>query len=971
MPTRVTPYLGGTGQDNRGKINVHPSLNRVSIGADVFASANLQIHGNSFANTAEGRTTNFQALNVFSSTSSAQGNIFSYSSNNVTRLDLGVATNTFSILTVATGSSPHTQFTTNSNISNVYFDFDIFNFRSRGGAQRGIWNNTGFAVGTSTISNNNVFAVLGNTYLDSNVVITGNASVRTGMVVGPSFFSPANIMSISGNVFIDGNVYVTGTTTLVNSAVVAETGNAYTANAYVLTKFSSNILPSNGFTFLNSNVAIYAYGRTPIELDTTGGILLPSNSYIAANGSIGIGTRDIPASNLTILSATGSMARLRRAGNNGDYLIELAGIGNGDGITYVMYRGAGSATQGYQFLSFDGTRNIQALTINRFGNVSIGNQSLNMANLSVQGNAYVATTAKAANIIAGTTGVTALGSLYVAGNGGVVISSVGDASAYDSLRGWFFPGSSNPTFTWDTMSAPGSGTVETWMRWRNNNNGGNNNFGLLVDGRVKVGYNGSLPAANLEVMGNAYVSTDLRIGNRVQLANVVGLTDSIFGYSTTYKVLQVGNADAAAISLGVNANAIAGATFSGPGQILTPNGKSFLVPNAAGTDWMPYLRPYLGNVYIGTSGFSGEVNTAQNGSVRFDSGGQAFGYNLIASNAILGATGSWTGAISATGITSISYVTVGSTGFFSADTSGQFLFRHSAQVKGAVMDVATSNGGNAFTFLTMGLAYANTYANMVTATSNLVVTNNATIGNNFVAESALGVGTKSPTSNLHVVGSAVFFNRAGQDGNEVTMWRTSSGSIGLQLGVYPSRADFTSTAGYDQYYISGKNINLSWLGSNGINFVSGTTNKHFMNNTGLAIGATSAQAANLYVTGNAYITTNVDIVGNLTAQSKSFLIKHPTKDGMQLQYASLEGPEQGVYVRGVANSNVIVLPDYWYGLVRDNTVTAQLTSVGSFQPLYIASANVYEVHVGGWSGMEFHYSVYGERADIEKLKVEF
>ena len=562
------------------------------------------------------------------------------------------------------------------------------------------------------------------------------------------------------------------------------------------------------------------------------------------------------------------MARLRRASNNGDYLIELAGIGNGDGIDYVMYRGGGSTTQGYQFLSYDGTRNVQALTINRFGNVSIGNQSLNMANLSVQGNAYVATTAKAANIIAGTTGVTALGSLYVAGNGGVVISSVGDASAYDSLRGWFFPGSSNPTFTWDTMSAPGSGTVETWMRWRNNNNGGNNNFGLLVDGRVKVGYNGSLPAANLEVMGNAYVSTDLRVGNRIQLANVVGLTDTVFGYSSTYKVVQVGNADAAAISLGVNAAAIIGAVFTGPGQILTTNGKSFLAPNVAGTDWMPYLRPYLGNVYIGTSSNSGEVNTAQNGSVRFDSGGQAFGYNLIASNAILGATGSWTGAISATGITSISYVTVGSTGFFSSDTSGQFLFRHSAQVKGAVMDVATSNGGNAFTFLTMGLAYANTYANMVTATSNLVVTNNATIGNNFVAESALGVGTKSPTSNLHVVGSTAFYNRAGQDGNEVTQWRTSGGTIGLQLAVYPSRLDMASATGYDQYYISGKNINLSWLGSNGINFVSGTTNKHFMNNTGLAIGATSAQAANLYVTGNAYITTNVDIVGNLTAQSK-------------------------------------------------------------------------------------------------------
>ena len=851
MPTRVTPYLGGTGQDNRGKINVHPSLNRVSIGADVFASANLQTYGNSFANTAEGRTTNFHALNVFASTTSAQGNIFSYSSNNVTRLDLGVATNTFSILTVATGSSPHTQFTTNSNISNVYLDFDIFNFRSRGGAQRGIWNNTGFAVGTSTISNNNVFAVLGNTYLDSNVVITGNASVRTGMVVGPSFFSPSNIMSISGNVFIDGNVYVTGSTTLVNSIVVAETGNAYTANAYILTKFSSNILPSNGFTFLNSNVAIYSYGGTPLELDTTGGILLPGNNYIAANGSIGIGTRDIPASNLTILSATGSMARFRRQSNNGDYLVELAGIGNGDGIDYVMYRGGGSATQGYQFQSYDGTRNIQALTINRFGNVSIGDQSFNMSNLSVRGNAVI------------TAGLTHSGILKH-------INNVGN----DGNEGLYLYSSQ-----------------------------GTNRAQFYVD-NVVLGI-GSQNGANISMSsGGQYLGLAYLGANRI----------GIFAQGT--EIHRISNS-------GISIN-----TLSQPANLTVQ-----------------------GNAYVATS--------------------LAAGTNLVGSNAIIGGPGYFTTVTTSSGITSGSYITLGSTGFFSFDTSGQFLFRHSAQVKGAVMDVATSNGGNAFSFLTMGGGYANTYANMVTATSNLVVTNNATIGNNFVAESALGVGTKSPTSNLHVVGSAVFFNRAGQDGNEVTMWRTSSGSIGLQLGVYPSRADFTSTAGYDQYYISGKNINLSWLGSNGINFVSGTTNKHFMNNTGLAIGATSAQAANLYVTGNAYITTNVDIVGNLTAQSKSFLIKHPTKDGMQLQYASLEGPEQGVYVRGVANSNVIVLPDYWYGLVRDNTVTAQLTSVGSFQPLYIASANVYEVHVGGWSGMEFHYSVYGERADIEKLKVEF
>ena len=38
MPTRVTPYLGGTGQDNTGKINVHATLKRVSIGADILGN---------------------------------------------------------------------------------------------------------------------------------------------------------------------------------------------------------------------------------------------------------------------------------------------------------------------------------------------------------------------------------------------------------------------------------------------------------------------------------------------------------------------------------------------------------------------------------------------------------------------------------------------------------------------------------------------------------------------------------------------------------------------------------------------------------------------------------------------------------------------------------------------------------------------------------------------------------------------
>ncbi len=65
MPTRVTPFLGGTGQDNRGKINVHPTLQRLSVGSDVLASANLHTFGNAYVTDSLVVGIGLPALNVF------------------------------------------------------------------------------------------------------------------------------------------------------------------------------------------------------------------------------------------------------------------------------------------------------------------------------------------------------------------------------------------------------------------------------------------------------------------------------------------------------------------------------------------------------------------------------------------------------------------------------------------------------------------------------------------------------------------------------------------------------------------------------------------------------------------------------------------------------------------------------------------------------------------------------------------
>lgn len=120
---------------------------------------------------------------------------------------------------------------------------------------------------------------------------------------------------------------------------------------------------------------------------------------------------------------------------------------------------------------------------------------------------------------------------------------------------------------------------------------------------------------------------------------------------------------------------------------------------------------------------------------------------------------------------------------------------------------------------------------------------------------------------------------------------------------------------------------------------------------------------------------NLTLIGQLNATTKSFLINHPTKEGMKLRYGSLEGPENGVYVRGRATTNMIELPDYWTGLVDENTITVQLTANGRFQKLFvdrIENNKVYLKNASWFSNkVDCYYNVYGERKDVEKLEVEY
>ena len=115
----------------------------------------------------------------------------------------------------------------------------------------------------------------------------------------------------------------------------------------------------------------------------------------------------------------------------------------------------------------------------------------------------------------------------------------------------------------------------------------------------------------------------------------------------------------------------------------------------------------------------------------------------------------------------------------------------------------------------------------------------------------------------------------------------------------------------------------------------------------------------------------LEVNGSFAATTKSFVIDHPTKEGMKLRYASLEGPENGVYVRGKTTELVIELPDYWTGLVDEDTISVNLTPIGKSQTLWVKSIKDNKVYVGSkCSTVEYFYTIYGERKDVEKLEVE-
>lgn len=131
---------------------------------------------------------------------------------------------------------------------------------------------------------------------------------------------------------------------------------------------------------------------------------------------------------------------------------------------------------------------------------------------------------------------------------------------------------------------------------------------------------------------------------------------------------------------------------------------------------------------------------------------------------------------------------------------------------------------------------------------------------------------------------------------------------------------------------------------------------------------------------SAYFAGGVRVKGVLLAdvvaatKSKPFVVDHPTKPNKKLVHVALEGPENGVYVRGrLTNKSYIELPEYWVNFVDVDSITVQLQPIGHSQNLIIDVIQDNKIYIRETSignSIDCYYHVYGTRKDIEKLKVE-
>jgi hypothetical protein len=371
------------------------------------------------------------------------------------------------------------------------------------------------------------------------------------------------------------------------------------------------------------------------------------------------------------------------------------------------------------------------------------------------------------------------------------------------------------------------------------------------------------------------------------------------------------------------------------------------------------------NAGVGTiTTLSGTTATYTTGNITNISGTN-LNYTGISTLGVTSTTNLTAQQVNVSGITTTNSLNIGATQVISSARQLQNIASLDATTT-ATIESAIANAPNTFTDLqvtgistfTNGPVLIGSATSTGTASQRLQVTGGAYVSGN------LGIGTTNPTSTLTNFGSFA----TGLTANTLFVTNDSDGIVRMGPTIIGTP---TGTG----------RLNIQDRTGSFINFYNGTTlvgRFTSPNNSDLPLEVGGSERLRILgASGNIGIGTtnpqyNLHVIGSFAATTKSFVIDHPTKPGKKLRYASLEGPENAIYVRGRTQDPIIELPDYWTGLVDENSITVNLTPIGESATPRVKEVvdNQVLVFSKEEGELDYYYTVYAERKDVEKLEVE-
>ena len=155
------------------------------------------------------------------------------------------------------------------------------------------------------------------------------------------------------------------------------------------------------------------------------------------------------------------------------------------------------------------------------------------------------------------------------------------------------------------------------------------------------------------------------------------------------------------------------------------------------------------------------------------------------------------------------------------------------------------------------------------------------------------------------------------------------------------------------------------------------SNNSFITRAVVNVGSYNSGSGVTGCAGSLYYNTTIGGASGLQISSgstwqnvKSFVIDHPKETSKYLVHGCMEGPEAGIYYRGIGEitnneSTQIELPDYVENIATNMTI--QITAIYENRCMKMYNStdidnNVF--HVYGPNG-KFYWIVYGSRQDIE------